>query len=128
MAAHVGLSALLYALLTVARAPAVWGVGRLADGSNPLAAVERRLSANLSNQFEWPLFFHIACVLMMLRPQVGVFELAMAWLFVGGRVMHSGVQVCTSHVRWRGVVFTINFVAVLVMWVLLLKGLSGPDA
>lgn len=35
MAAHVALTAVLYALLTVARAPTVWGLGRRADGSNP---------------------------------------------------------------------------------------------
>ena len=52
MAAHVGLAALLYALLTAVRAPAIWGVGRKPDGSNPWANIERRISANLSNQFE----------------------------------------------------------------------------
>lgn len=52
MAAHVGLTALLYVALTVARAPSVWGLGRRPDGSNPWAAVEPRVSANLSNQFE----------------------------------------------------------------------------
>lgn len=64
MAAHVALAALLYAALTLARAPKVWGIGRRADGSNPFAAIEPRLSANLSNQFEWPLFFHVACLLL----------------------------------------------------------------
>lgn len=53
MAAHVVLTALLYVLLTIARAPAVWGLGSRADGSNPWAAIEPRISANLSNQFEW---------------------------------------------------------------------------
>jgi hypothetical protein len=31
MAAHVGLTAFLYALLTAVRAPTVWGVGRVPD-------------------------------------------------------------------------------------------------
>ena len=66
MAAHVAFAAFLYALLTVARAPAVWGFGRRADGSNPWADMEPRISANLSNQFEWPLFFHVACLLLLL--------------------------------------------------------------
>jgi hypothetical protein len=38
MVVHVGLTALLYVLLTVARAPKVWGIGKQADGSNPLAS------------------------------------------------------------------------------------------
>jgi len=120
MTAHVALAAFLYVLLTIARAPAIWGIGRRADGSNPWVKVEPRLSANLSNQFEWPLFFHIACVVLMLLG-TGTTAIALAWVFVGGRLLHSGVQVLTTNVRLRGLVFTVNFVAVLGMWCLLLR-------
>ena len=116
MAAHVALVACLYALLTVARAPAVWGIGRRPDGSNPWAAAERRIGANLSNQFEWPLFFHVACVLLLLRAPLSATSVALAWLFVAGRVVHALVQVGTGNVRLRGVVFVINFAAVLALW------------
>jgi hypothetical protein len=117
MAAHVALAAFLYALLTVARAPAVWGFGRRADGSNPWADMEPRISANLSNQFEWPLFFHVAC-LLLLQLQPGTVALVLAWIFIAGRVLHSAVQILTRNVRLRGVVFTVNFLAVLGLWLL----------
>lgn len=120
MAAHVGITAVLYAALTVARAPSVWGLGRQKDGSNPWTNVERRISANLSNQFEWPLFFYVACLVMLQRPLVGELEFFLAWLFVLGRLAHSCVQVFTTNVRLRGVVFTANFLAVLAMWAALL--------
>lgn len=120
MAAHVGWAALLYAVLTVARAPSIWGVGRRADGTNPWADVERRISANLSNQFEWPLFFHAACLLLLQRGGADVVQIWLAWAFVAGRIAHSGVQILTSNVRLRGIVFTINFIAVLAMWARLL--------
>lgn len=122
MATHVAVAALLYALLTAARAPAIWGVGRRPDGRNPFADVEPRISANLSNQFEWPLFFHVACVLLLLR-QTAPSELAvvLAWIFVAGRVLHSLVQILTRNVRLRGLVFTINFVAVLGLWIEVLR-------
>lgn len=120
MAAHVALAALLYALLTVARAPVVWRIGRAQDGTNPWADIEPRISANLSNQFEWPLFFHVACLLLLyVAPDSGA--VALAWVFVGGRVLHSGVQILTRNVRLRGVVFTINFLAVLGLWALVLR-------
>ena len=127
MAAHVGLTALLYAALTVVRAPAVWGVGRRADGSNPWARFEARISANLSNQFEWPVFFHAACLLQMAQPADNPLQLGLAWVFVAGRVAHSGVQVFTANVRLRGAVFTVNFLAVLGMWLALLlaRDVSG---
>ncbi len=127
MAAHVALSALLYVLLTVARAPAVWRVGLRADGSDPWAAVEPRISANLSNQFEWPLFFHVACVILS-RFDVDPIAVVLAWTFIVGRALHSAVQILTSNVRLRGVVFTMNFVAVLGLWVLVVSAMGTTHA
>jgi hypothetical protein len=116
MVAHVALAGVLYVLLTIARAPAVWGIGRRTDGSNPWAAVEPRISANLSNQFEWPLFFHVAC-LILLQFQPSAVVVALAWSFVAGRVLHSAVQILTRSVRLRGIVFMVNFLAVVGLWV-----------
>ena len=127
MAAHVALAAGLYALLTLARAPAVWGVGRRADQSNPWADVEPRISANLSNQFEWPLFFHAAC-LVLLQAQAGMAALTLAWVFVAGRVLHSAVQILVPDVRLRGLVFTVNFLAVLGLWLLVLRQAAPSPA
>lgn len=117
MAAHVALAALLYILLTAVRAPSIWGIGRRPDGSNPWAKIEPRISANLSNQFEWPLLFYVACLLLMLSDSIP-FSVGLAWIFVAGRVLHSVVQIFTTNVRLRGVVFTINFVAVLGLWLI----------
>ncbi len=117
MAAHVALSAALYVLLTVVRAPSVWGMGRLPDGSHPWVQLEKRVSANLSNQFEWPLFFHAACLLLIHAESATPSTAVLAWTFIAGRVLHSCVQICTTNVRLRGLVFTINFVAVLGLWV-----------
>lgn len=125
MSAHVALAAALYALLTIARAPAVWGLGRRADGSNPWARIEPRISANLSNQFEWPVLFHVACLVLMQQGTAGRAAWILAWAFVGGRVLHSAVQIGTANVRLRGLVFMVNFLAVLGLWALVLVA-SGP--
>ncbi|WCE04094.1 MAPEG family protein [Pseudoxanthomonas sp. JBR18] len=128
MAAHVALAALLYVLLTVARAPAVWGVGKRADGSNPFAEFEPRIGASLSNQFEWPVLFYAACILLLLGTP-GPAAVGLAWLFVAGRVLHSVVHIGTRNVRLRGVVFTLNFLAVLGLWVLVVaRAASEPLA
>jgi len=116
MFAHVLLTALLYVFLTVARAPSIWGVGRRPDGSNPFAKIEPRISANLSNQFEWPLLFYAGCILLHLGGTIGPLAIGLAWLFVLGRLAHSVVQICTTNVRLRGAVFTVNFLAVLGLW------------
>ncbi len=125
MAAHVALAALLYVLLTVVRAPSIWGVGRRPDGSNPWARFEPRVGANLSNQFEWSLPFHVGCLLLLQLHAVGPAAVVLAWTFVVGRVLHSAVQIGTGNVRLRGLVFTVNFVAVLGLWWLVLVAAAG---
>lgn len=121
MAAHVGLTLLLYVLLTMARAPKVWGIGQRSDGSNPWAAIEPRISANLSNQFEWPVFFYAACLLLMQNQEEAHAAVLLAWVFVIGRLMHSCVQILTANIRLRGLVFTINFLATLGLWAVILR-------
>lgn len=117
MLAHLAWVVALYALLTLVRAPSVWGVGSSSDGSNPYAHLEQRVSANLSNQFEWPLFFYLACLLAILQQQEAEPALLyLSWIFFVGRVVHSSVQILTNNVRLRGMVFTINFIAVLGMF------------
>ena len=37
-------------------------------------------------------------------------------VFVGGRILHSTVQILSTNIRLRGLVYTINFLAVLGLW------------
>lgn len=120
MAAHICLTALLYVLLTVVRAPSIWGLGLRPDGTNPWARIESRVSANLSNQFEWPVFFYAACLVLIGHEVMEHLYLWLAWTFIGGRLLHSYVQIQTTNIRLRGIVFTINFAAVLGMWAMIL--------
>lgn len=123
MFCHVALTGFLYALLTIMRAPSIWNIGASKDGTHPFIEFEKRISANLSNQFEWPLFFYVACVILMTNEQLySLTHLWLAWVFISGRVLHGLVQILTSNIRLRGIVFTINFLAVFAMWVLLLLG------
>ncbi|MEL6421260.1 MAG: MAPEG family protein, partial [Pseudomonadota bacterium] len=115
MAAHVALSAALYCGLTLARAPAVWGIGS-PDGW--FAVREAAIAANLSNQFEWPIFFHTVCVLTLTGGTSTPLFAAVAWAFILARVAHTLVQVGGGTIRLRGIVFSVNFVAVLVLWAL----------
>lgn len=125
MLAHVLLAACLYAALTIARAPAIWGLGRRPDGSNPFVRFEPRISANLSNQFEWPLMFYVACILLHLLGATDPMAVTLAWAFVAGRIVHTGVQVGSTNVRLRGAVFTVNFLAVLGLWGVVARVAAG---
>lgn len=120
MLVHVSIVALLYALLTVVRAPKVWNIGANSDGSNPFAKLEPKISANLTNQFEWPVLFYAVSIILISRPEL--YEpvyLWFAWLFIFGRIIHSLIQIFTSNIRLRGAIFTINFIAVICMWFIL---------
>ncbi|MEM1080954.1 MAG: MAPEG family protein [Pseudomonadota bacterium] len=122
MSAHVLWVVVLYAALTVVRAPSVWGLGADRPVANRLAAFESSIGANLSNQFEWPMMFYVVCLLLLLQPSLySPMHVWLAWGFVAGRIVHSLVQIATNNIRFRGLVFMINFVAVLAMWVLLLN-------
>ena len=59
MLAHLLWVVLLYIAVTVVRAPAVWGIGREIRSDAELDRLEQKVSANLGNQFEWPLLFYV---------------------------------------------------------------------
>ncbi|MEM7312335.1 MAG: MAPEG family protein, partial [Planctomycetota bacterium] len=82
MAAHVAWAAFLFVVLTIVRAPTVWKIGAQPDGTNPLAEFEPRVSANLKNQFEWPLVFYVACLIILLQQDAASeLQVGLAWLF-----------------------------------------------
>ena len=117
--AHIIWVVFLYALLTICRAPAVWNIGSGKINDNTWKRFETKVSANLSNQFEWPIFFYVICVLFMSSDQsISSLAIVASWVFVCGRLLHSGVQILTDNIRLRGAVFTINFLAVVLMWLL----------
>ena len=112
---HILWTACLYTLLSLFRAPKVWVLGK--QYQNTFKQWETRTSANLSNQFEWPMFFYSLCVILILTPNMmNHFYLVTAWIFLIGRLLHSLVQILTNNIRLRGLIFSINFLVVLAMW------------
>jgi hypothetical protein len=109
---------LLYAWLTLARTAAVrrgevdyscFELGR----EEPRAIA--RITRNLGNQFELPVVFYGAVILLVALDRVATIDLVAAWIFVAGRVIHTLVQTLTDNVALRGRVFMINFLAVVVL-------------
>jgi len=115
---HFALVIGLYAWLTVERQIAiarreVEAVDFVQAGADP--ARSKRIARNLSNQFELPAFGLFAAAIIYLKGSVGPIDIAAAWLFLAGRCIHTLVQTLTDNVPLRGIVFTINFVAVAVL-------------
>ncbi len=113
---HFGLVVGLYAALTWARLVAVRRGDAAkndfarADGDPPLSA---RIQRNLANQFEAPVFVWGAALVLILVDRVTVWDVAAAWVFLTGRLIHSAVQCSGDNVALRGQVFTINFLGLL---------------
>ena len=116
--AQVGWTFLLYVWLTLARLSAVrrgeadWPVFALGREEPPRVA---RIARNLANQFELPVIFYAVCVLLVATGQALWLDVAAAWVFVAGRVIHTAVQTLTDDVPLRGRVFLINFLALCVI-------------
>lgn len=90
---HFGLVVCLYAGLTWARLVVVQrgeaaknDFARL-DGDPPLSA---RLQRNLANQFEAPVLAWIAAILLVLTSHATPWDVGAAWVFLIGRLIHTG--------------------------------------
>ncbi len=117
MLAQIGWTFLLYAWLTVARQRAVKAgevkYDDFARHDEPHHVA--RIAYNLSNQFELPVIFYAAVVLLIATNNVTTIDIIAAWVFVAGRVIHTLVQCLTDNVPLRGQVFLINFAGVAVL-------------
>lgn len=112
VAAHLVLIGLLYVWLSAIRK---WQ----RDGRD-VAAQEARISATLSNQFEAPVLFYAVVAMIWAADMVNAAYVALGWVFVAGRLWHIAVATLTTHIIYRGLVFLINFIAIVAMWGLFL--------
>jgi hypothetical protein len=127
MLAQIGWTFLLYVWLTVARGEVKFAAFEFGHGEPPEVAC---ITRNLANQFELPVIFYAAVVLLVVIGRVDTIDVIVAWVFVAGRVIHTLVQTLTGDVPLRGRVFLINFAAVVVLVghvaLLALEGVGRP--
>ncbi len=78
---------------------------------------------NLRNLFELPVLFYLALIVAALTDQVTTTTLALAWMFVASRVLHSVIQCGYNTVMHRFRAFAFGLFVLLALWVLLGYGL-----
>lgn len=76
----------------------------------------RKISNNYSNQFELPVLFYAILPLLLMLVKVDRIQLALAWVFVAGRILHSIVHTGSNDIPRRGAAFLVSFGAVALMW------------
>ena len=122
MIAHVALVYAVYVLLGLRRRQAVMAgeakISAFRENQNepPLSLFAR---SNLENQFELPMLFHVACLALFVSGAVGMVAVALAWLFIASRVVHTIIHVSSNRIRYRQPAFLAGFLLLGGMWVLL---------
>ncbi len=74
---------------------------------------------NYKNLFEMPVLFFAACAFAMITKSVDVTLLALAFLFVAARIVHSTIHLGTNPVMPRAYAFFSSVLIVLAMWILI---------
>jgi len=82
---------------------------------------------SFSNQFELPVLFYVLTILAYITHLAGVAFVVMAWIFVVFRYLHAYIHVTSNNVRWRGGLFGVAAVDLVLMWVIyMVQILTGP--
>lgn len=78
---------------------------------------------NFRNLFEMPVLFYLAVVVAAQTGQTGTTVLALAWVYVGLRVVHSAIHCGYNKVMHRFRAFALSVFVLLALWVVLGYGL-----
>ena len=78
-------------------------------------AVERP-AHNLANLFEMPVLYFALVPLLMITGQASVWQVALAWLFVGLRACHSHEHIGGNRIRLRARVYIAACAVLAAMW------------
>ncbi|MGB3540335.1 MAG: MAPEG family protein [Mesorhizobium sp.] len=128
MIAHVGLVCVIYVLLAVRRRHAVLS-GAVKPNHFQSRANEPQesasVAANLMNQFELPVFFHVVCLALFATNGVSYVAVMLAWLFVVLRYAHAFVHVTSNDLRYRSPAFAAGFVVLVALWAWFALHLTG---
>ena len=93
-------------------------LGDFRYGESERVPVRTRLPGrNLSNLFEFPVLFYVACVILFVIGSVDAAGLALAWAYVACRALHSLIHLTYNNVIHRLAVFAASNVVLLAIWI-----------
>ena len=73
---------------------------------------------NYMNLLELPMLFYVVCLLLFVIAGASPLVVAVAWLYVGLRVVHSLIHVTYNRLIHRFALFALSSTALLALWVL----------
>jgi hypothetical protein len=84
---------------------------------------DSRAADNFRNLFELPVLFYLSLVVAAITAQVTALTLALAWIFVATRVVHSAIQCSYNKVMHRFRAYVAGGLALWTLWAMLGVGL-----
>ena len=88
------------------------------QGGEPPASV-LQTTRHWSNLYEAPTLFYIACLMAFSLQLESIFILAMAWLYVAVRLIHSVIHLTYNRVYHRLTAFLTSQFILIAIWILL---------
>ncbi len=76
----------------------------------------RKIANNYQNQFEVPVLFYALLPLLLVTGKADWVAVALAWVFVASRIVHSVIHLGPNVVIQRFKVFVFGFTTVVIMW------------
>jgi hypothetical protein len=84
-----------------------------------------KLGRNFSNLLEVPVLFYVLGVLVIVTGIESPPILALAWLYVGLRLVHSAIHITYNHPLHRFLVFLASSLVLIAMWVWVMLVVGG---
>lgn len=75
----------------------------------------QKINNNIRNQFEVPVLFYVLVITLYLLDAAGLLAQALAWLFVGSRMLHAYIHTGSNVVPTRRAAFMFGCVVVMAM-------------
>ena len=89
---------------------------------------DTRAADNFRNLFELPVLFYPVILIVYSGKFAAPIYIALAWLFVGSRLIHSVIACTSNRVRHRFYAYLAGFFTLAAMWVLLAWDLLAGNA
>ncbi len=88
--------------------------------TNPGPDAVVQTARHYANLFEMPVLFYVACILGLILNLTSFAFVILAWAYVLARVIHSYVHTGNNRVILRMRLFTLSFVILSAMWIMIL--------
>ncbi len=84
-----------------------------------------QFSNAIRNQYETPVLFYAVCLAAAAVDAVSMVMVVLAWAYAIIKIVHVAIHVITNNLRHRRPVFTIAYVIVAAMWLMLVVHMTG---